>query len=63
MKKNYKNIAFRGTRTLMPKALVPKTSVSTNSTRKASILLKYIVPKFLSKCNLPFPIVLSVSYF
>ena len=27
--------AFRGTRTLMPKALVPKTSVSTNSTRKA----------------------------
>ena len=31
------NFALRGTRTLTLKALVPKTSVSTNSTRRALI--------------------------
>ena len=31
--------ALRGTRTLTLKALVPKTSVSTNSTRRALIIL------------------------
>ena len=37
-------IALRGTRTLMPSALVPKTSMSTNSIRRAFVTsIRFII--------------------